>query len=127
MAAPFTVFTAADNNLLTSALSGQNSGVTINAGSVILNSSGQGAVNLYDGSLAPLGIGAGLLLTTGTTPGTTNTVGWFGQDNSIYPDTYFNGDPNIDAVVNTVFFKRSLLMRPLLSLTLPLQTQQQHQ
>ncbi len=107
MAAPFTVFTAADNNLLTSALSGQNSGVTINAGSVILNSSGQGAVNLYDGSLAPLGIGAGLLLTTGTTPGTTNTVGWFGQDNSIYPDTYFNGDPNIDAVVNTVFQTQS--------------------
>ena len=104
---PFTVFTAGDNTTLTAALLAPNSGVTIDASSVSLHSSGQEAVNFYDGSLSALGIGAGLLLTTGTTPGTSNTLGWFGQDNSIYPDTYFNGDAAIDAVVNTVFQTQS--------------------
>ena len=72
----------------------------------MLAASGPDAVNLYDGTLAPLGIGAGLLLTSGTTPGTINTVGWFGQDNS-GASGFSNGDPNIDAVVNTVFNTQS--------------------
>ncbi|HJV02675.1 MAG TPA: choice-of-anchor L domain-containing protein, partial [Burkholderiaceae bacterium] len=63
--------------------------------------SGPDAVNLYDGSLAALGIGAGLLLTSGTTPGTSNTMPWFGTDNA------GSGDADIDAVVNSVFQTQS--------------------
>ncbi len=32
---------------------------------------------------------------------------WFGQDNSVWPDTFYNGDADIDAVVNTVFQTQS--------------------
>ena len=107
MASPFTVFTSSNTTALASALLAPNSGVSIDSSSIELHASGSDAVNFYDGSLTALGIGAGLLLTTGTTPGTTNTIGWFGQDNSVWPDTYFNGDANIDAVVNTVFQTQS--------------------
>ncbi|MEI6757066.1 MAG: hypothetical protein FDX18_10685 [Chlorobium sp.] len=107
MPAPFTVFSGSDATTLTAALLATNSGVTINSSSVLLHASGSDAVNFYDGSLTALGIGSGLLLTTGTTPGANNTIDWFGQDNSIYPDTYFNGDAAIDAVVNTVFQTQS--------------------
>jgi Ca2+-binding RTX toxin-like protein len=72
----------------------------------VLNASGPGAVNYYDGTLGPLGIGAGLLLTSGITPGLVNTVGWFGQDNS-GTSGFYNGDADIDAVVNTVFQTQS--------------------
>ncbi len=77
-----------------------------------MNASGPDAVNLYDGSLSTLGIGSGLLLTSGTTPGTVNTVGWFGQDNTQYlpdgtPVNFNNGDADIDAVVNAVFQTQS--------------------
>ena len=79
---------------------------------MVLNASGNGAVNFYDGSLVGLGIGAGLLLTSGTTPGDANTVGWFGQDNTQYdvngnPINYENGNAAIDQVVNTVFQTQS--------------------
>jgi Ca2+-binding RTX toxin-like protein len=100
---PFTVFSGSNTSALASALMGANSGISINSASVVLNASGSDAVNYYDGSLAPLGIGAGLLLTTGITPGTTNTVDWFGQGNGYLSGNIFNGDANIDAVVNTVF------------------------
>ncbi len=107
MANPFTLFTSSNTTELASALLAPDSGVSINASSIVLHTSGSDAVNFYDGSLTALGIGAGLLLTTGTTPGTSNTTGWFGQDNSVWPDTYYNGDANIDAVVNTVFQTQS--------------------
>ena len=82
------------------------SGIVVTPGSIVLNESGPDAVNFYDGSLAPLGIGAGLLLTSGTTPGTSNTIGWFGQDNS-GTSGFNNGDADINAVVNTVFNTQS--------------------
>lgn len=91
---------------------GLNSGIQIVSGSVVLSASASTAVNLYDGSLSALGIGAGLLLTSGIAPGTTNTVGWYGQDNTQYavdgtPLNYYNGDAAIDAVVNSVFQTQS--------------------
>ncbi|MBP8271166.1 MAG: cadherin-like domain-containing protein, partial [Sphaerotilus sp.] len=96
----FTPHSGPASTSLTSALLGPNPGIVIDAGSIQL-SAADGAVNFYDGSLSPLGIGAGLLLTSGTTPGTSNTVGYFGADNSL------NGDPLLDAVVNTVFQTQS--------------------
>ncbi|NTU54236.1 MAG: cadherin-like domain-containing protein [Chlorobiaceae bacterium] len=103
MATPFTVFSGTDNTSLASALLAPGSGISINTSSIELHASGSEAVNFYDGSLAPLGIGSGLLLTTGITPGTSNTVGWYGQGNGYLSGNYFNGDASIDAVVNTVF------------------------
>ncbi|MCX7384651.1 MAG: choice-of-anchor L domain-containing protein, partial [Alphaproteobacteria bacterium] len=58
--------------------------------------SGDTSAAFYDGSLA-LGIGAGLIITSGTLPGATNTAGYFGVSNNM------PGDPMLDAVVNSVF------------------------
>ena len=90
------------NDLLAS-----NSGIQVDAASIQIQASGPGAVNTYDAATgAGLGIGAGVLLTSGATPGTTNSLTWFGSDNS--GSTGFNnGDPAIDAVVNTVFQTQS--------------------
>ena len=83
------------------------SGITIVASSISLHTSGPGAVNLYDASTgADLGIGAGVLLTSGATPGTGNTLTWYGSDNS-GSSGFSNGDADIDAVVNTVFQTQS--------------------
>jgi len=98
--ATFTTYSSSPDSLAT-ALLAASSGITIQSGSVVLNASGADAVNFYDGSLTALGIGAGLLLTSGTTPGTTNTLPWFGTDNGAA------GDADIDAVVNTVFQTQS--------------------
>jgi hypothetical protein len=88
------------------ALLAANSGITV-VGDVSLVASGPGAVNLYDATTgAALGIGAGVLLTSGATPGTSNTLTWYGSDNS-GPTTFLNGDADIDAVVNTVFQTQS--------------------
>ncbi|MEA5532825.1 cadherin-like domain-containing protein [Crocosphaera sp. XPORK-15E] len=106
MTSPFLTFTSSDTSTLTGALLAANSGITINNSSIALDASAQEAVNFYDGSLSPLGIGAGLLLTSGTMPGTTNTVGWFGTDNSS-SSGFNNGDADINAVVNTVFQTQS--------------------
>ncbi|MEA5508269.1 cadherin-like domain-containing protein [Crocosphaera sp. UHCC 0190] len=106
MTSPFSTFTSSDTSTLTGALLAANSGITINNSSIVLDASAQEAVNFYDGSLSPLGIGAGLLLTSGTMPGTTNTVGWFGTDNSA-SSGFNNGDADINAVVNTVFQTQS--------------------
>ncbi|MGE4079636.1 MAG: choice-of-anchor L domain-containing protein [Reyranella sp.] len=100
----FTIYDGSDVTKISAALLASSSGITIS--NVVLNASGADAVNFYDGSLAALGIGAGLLLTSGTIPGTFNTAGWFGQDNS-GTSGFANGDPNIDAVVNTVFQTQS--------------------
>ena len=97
----FTEYAGTGDTTLTNALLAPSSGISI-VGPVTLNQSGPGAVSFYDGSLAPLGIGAGLLLTSGTVPGLSNTVGWFGQDNS-GTTGFNNGDADINAVVNTVF------------------------
>jgi len=102
----FIPYTGPDTVTLTNALLAPASGIVISSPSIALNASGPDAVNFYDGSLAPLVIGAGLLLTSGTTPGTTNTVGWFGQDNSVFTG-FSNGDADINAVVNTVFQTQS--------------------
>lgn len=96
----FTPYSGTDATRLTDALLAPASGLVIDAGSIQLTAA-DGAVNFYDGSLAPLGMGAGLLLTSGTTPGTSNTVEYFGADNNL------NGDPLLDAVVNTVFQTQS--------------------
>ncbi len=83
------------------------SGISVVAGSVSLALSGPGAVNQFDaGTGAALGLGAGLLLTSGSTPGTGNTLTWFGSDNSA-SSGFANGDADIDAVVNTVFQTQS--------------------
>jgi Ca2+-binding RTX toxin-like protein len=102
----FTPHTGANLSTLTDALLAPGSGIVISSGSIALDASGPNAVNYYDGSLAPLGIGSGLLLTSGTTPGLTNTVGWFGTDNS-GTSGFANGDADINAVVNTVFQTQS--------------------
>lgn len=109
---PFTVWSGSDLSALANSFLGAGSGISIDASSISLHASAADAVNLYDGSLTALGIGSGLLLTSGTTPGTTNTVGWFGQDNTQYavdgtPIDFNNGSPLIDSVVNTVFQTQS--------------------
>jgi Ca2+-binding RTX toxin-like protein len=104
--AAITPFAALDPTLLTSSLVAANSGIVVDPTSVVLKASGAGAVNLYDGSIAALGIGAGLLLTSGTTPTTVNTSTSFGSDNS-FSSGFFNGDADINAVVNTVFNTQS--------------------
>ena len=106
MPTPFAVYSGSNHTALISALLAANSGISMIAGSIQLLPSGPSAVNFYDGSLAALGIAAGLLLTSGTTPGTSNTVDWFGDDNS-GSTGFANGDPDIDAVVNTVFQTQS--------------------
>ena len=91
--------------MLASSLLATGSSIQIVADSVVLRASAPEAVSLYDGTLN-LGIGAGLLLTSGYVPGISNTVGWDGADNS--GSTGFdNGDADIDAVVNTVFQTQS--------------------
>lgn len=82
------------------------SGITVDASSIQLNASGPGAVSLYDGTIPVLGIGAGLLLTSGHAPSLVNDIGWDGQDNSASTG-FDNGDADIDAVVNTVFQTQS--------------------
>jgi hypothetical protein len=104
---PFTALDAATTgaNVLTEALLASQSHIAIDQASIAWHASGTSSTNLYDGSLSPLGIGAGVLLTSGTTPGTENTVAWFGTDNTDpnNPNGFDNGDPTLDAVVNTVF------------------------
>jgi hypothetical protein len=105
MSTPFTLFSGTDYSVLASSLLAPNSGIFVS--NILLAPSGGDAVNLYDGSLTTLGIGAGLLLTTGTMPGLTNSVDWFGQDNSATSGLLYNGDAEIDAVVNAVFQTQS--------------------
>ncbi len=82
---------------LANALLAPNSGIEIVPSSVVLNASSAAAVGTYDGSLAPLEIGAGIVLTTGTMPGTTNTDTGFGQDNNAA------GNALIDQAITPVF------------------------
>ena len=103
--APFTVFDPLTGSLstLVNGILATNSGIVVDAASISLRLSGPGAVSQYDATVgAPLGIGAGLLLTSGITPGTSNTSTWYGADNS-GSSGFTNGDADIDSVVNTVF------------------------
>ncbi|MGZ8915339.1 MAG: choice-of-anchor L domain-containing protein [Methylobacter sp.] len=107
MATPFTGYTGSNTSTtLTNALLAPNSGISVIPNSILLKASASTSVNFYDGSLLPLGIGAGLLLTSGYAPGTVNTIGWDGTDNS-WNTGFNNGDADIDAVVNTVFQTQS--------------------
>jgi Ca2+-binding RTX toxin-like protein len=81
---------------LTDALVGAAAGITVDPASIQVVSA-PGSVNLYDGSLTGLGIGSGILITSGTTPPESNTSTSFGVDNGM------PGDPQLDAIVNTVF------------------------
>lgn len=91
---------------LVDSLLAPGSGISVVAGSVSLALSGPGAVNQFDATTgAALGLGAGLLLTSGATPGTSNTLSWFGSNNDT--GSFYNGDADIDAVVNTVFQTQS--------------------
>ncbi len=95
-ATPLVPYSSLTDNLFTALTDGS---LTL-VGSVTLNASAPQAVNMYDGTLN-LGIGAGLLLTSGHTPGLVNDIGWDGTDNGA------GGDPDIDAVVNSVFQTQS--------------------
>ncbi|WP_216671228.1 choice-of-anchor L domain-containing protein [Mangrovicoccus sp. HB161399] len=93
----FTQHSGASAGPLASALLSAAPGITIVPGSVVLQASAPTAIGYYDGSLSPLGIGAGIILTSGRMPGTANTSTSFGADNG-QP-----GSPLIDAVINPVF------------------------
>lgn len=98
-----------DAATLTDALVGPGTGMAVDVESVVWHASGSSATNRYNGSLTALGIGAGLLLTSGTTPSPFNTSTGFGSDNNDWnanPDGN-NGDADLDAVVNTVFATQS--------------------
>ena len=87
---------AQDPSLVTNSIVSSTPGITVDPTTLAVVQ-GPSSVGLYDGSLSALGIGPGLLITSGTMPGTSNTVGWFGVSNGMA------GDPALDAVVNTVF------------------------
>ena len=89
-------FVATNPAAIASALISPGQGITLDLASLQVVS-GTSSLGFYDGSLAALGIGPGLLLTSGTMPGTANTVGFFGRSNGMA------GDPMLDAVINTVF------------------------
>jgi Ca2+-binding RTX toxin-like protein len=96
----FTVIDPSQAAQAVDALMGGTLGITIDPASLQLVE-GPSSLMFYDGSLGPLGIGPGLLLTSGTMPATTNTDTGFGFDNGM------PGDPALDAVVNAVFSTNS--------------------
>ena len=92
---------------LVQALLAPEAGLVVDPASITLQRSGPGAVSLYDAAVgAPLGIDAGVLLSSGIAPGTSNTLSWYGADNS-GSTGFANGDAAIDAVVNAVFQTQS--------------------
>lgn len=97
---PFTAIDPAQSgsfaDQIAGAILGNQPGIAIDPASLTMTA-GPSSAMLYDGSLAQLGIGPGLLITSGTMPGTYNSAGYFGMDNNM------PGIPALDAVVNTVF------------------------
>ncbi|UTP40803.1 choice-of-anchor L domain-containing protein [Phenylobacterium sp. LH3H17] len=71
-------------------------GITVDPASLIIVHAPD-SISTYDGGLTPLGMGPGLLITSGGVPNVTNTVMDFGFDNNLA------GDINLDAEVNRVF------------------------
>ena len=100
--------TGSQPDLLVQDLLASNAGISVVSGSVSLLASGPGAVNVFDAVTgASLGLASGgVLLTSGATPGTSNSLTWYGSDNS-GATGFDNGDADIDAVVNTVFQTQS--------------------
>lgn len=94
---PFTVLQDQDAVMgeVTNALFSGVPGITVDAGSFNVVS-GVASVMHYDGNL-PLGIGSGLLITSGGMPNTVNTAGWFSVDNGM------SGDADLNHIVQTVF------------------------
>ncbi|HEX5377227.1 MAG TPA: choice-of-anchor L domain-containing protein [Phenylobacterium sp.] len=97
------VFTAVDQNLVVSdpasvigAFFPASAGITVDTASLLAIHSAD-SISFYDGSVSALGIGPGLLMTSGTIPNLTNTAPDFGVDNAMV------GDPDLDAVVSSVF------------------------
>ncbi|MFM2067523.1 MAG: hypothetical protein RLZZ584_2432 [Pseudomonadota bacterium] len=86
----------ADATAAARAVLAADSGIQLVADSARLNAASS-AVGLYDGQVADVGIGQGLVLTSGTLGGFTNTISGFGQSNGR------NGDDGLNQVVNTVF------------------------
>lgn len=95
--AAFTQHTGTSADPLVSALLAGTSGISLVPGSVALNASAPSAIGYYDGALAALGIGAGIIMTSGKMPGTTNTSTSYGVSNGQA------GSALIDAVINPVF------------------------
>jgi VCBS repeat-containing protein len=95
--APFTVLQdqASVMGEVNNALFAGTPGITIDQASFQVIS-GAKSVMHYDGNL-PLGIGAGLLITSGGVPGTVNTSSSFSVDNGMA------GDVDLNAIVQTVF------------------------
>ncbi|TMJ11618.1 MAG: hypothetical protein E6G94_15565, partial [Alphaproteobacteria bacterium] len=82
---------------LVDALLGPQAGLQIVPGSVVY-SGASGAVSYYDGSIAQLGMAAGILLTTGDgTPQTSNTASNYGVSNGTA------GDAQLTAAVQAAF------------------------
>jgi hypothetical protein len=99
--AVFTQHSGASADPLVTALLSGASGISVVPGSVQLNASAPSAIGYYDGSLAALGIGAGIIMTSGMMPGTSNTSSSFGKSNGK------PGSSLIDAVINPVFYTAS--------------------
>lgn len=101
-------FTLIDPNAITldvaaqieAAVMGQAAGISLDPNSLSVVA-GVSSLAFYDGSLTALGAGQGLIITSGTMPGTSNSASWFGQDNGMV------GDPSLDKVVNQVFATQS--------------------
>ncbi len=78
---------------LVNAILGNSAGIAVDFASIHFVGSG-GQVSFYDGSLAPLGIGQGILLTSGDgTPETTNTATNYGSTVGM------GGDSDLDAAL----------------------------
>jgi len=93
---PFDPASGGAANLASAILAGVP-GLTINAGSVTY-AGGNGQGSFYDGSIAGLGIGKGVLLTSGDgTPPTSNTSTFYGTDLSE------PGDQDLSNLLSTVF------------------------
>lgn len=85
-----------DTTALVDAILAPTPGIVVDPKSIVVVGA-PGSIAYYSGGLSALGIGGGLLITSGTTPGFANTVGWFGQDNGMA------GDADLDAVINPIF------------------------
>ncbi|MEY4751702.1 MAG: hypothetical protein RIQ60_3916 [Pseudomonadota bacterium] len=85
-----------DGQAAVDALVSAESGITIVDGSIHLDAASQ-AVAVYDGWSSDLGIGRGLVLTSGTVAGFYNTTASYGVSNNL------TGDAGLDQVVKPVF------------------------
>lgn len=93
----FTPYDGLSSQGLADALLAPSSGITIDASSVVYTGKAS-ASSFYDGSIVGLGLGAGILLTSGTgSPGLSNTSTGFSVNNS------GAGDAGLTAVAQVAF------------------------